>query len=368
MLDGVPEAPKIPLPPSEPEKAPTLTITKPAVPTAPAIDLGMTPGDDFKPNVIKPVANADVPAAPMLDLPMAGDPPKIDVPPPPLKLDPAPVPVPKPDTPPPLKVDPPVTPIELPKVDNPPPLRVAPIVDAPPAPKIEALGLVIPPKPAETPPPIAVQPIPEEKIPTLSMPPKADPPKLGSLTPVREDLPPRTANAKPIPASRTGLDYEEDLHPRQASETFEGIAQQYYGSPAYGRALSLYNRDGGATRDVRVPPLYVLRGRYPDSVPADRRPPAPAPEPEKQATPAGFSESAPPPLASSRPPIAAEKPAAGPTREYVVPVGGETLDEVAQKVLGDVGRRGEILELNELLSGRGRMPAGMKVIVPAGGR
>lgn len=74
------------------------------------------------------------------------------------------------------------------------------------------------------------------------------------VTPVRSTEPART-------------DFDLDLHEPKAGETYATISKLHYGDAKYTEALRAFNRGAELGRAaVEVPPMYVLRKRYPQLI------------------------------------------------------------------------------------------------------
>jgi hypothetical protein len=67
-------------------------------------------------------------------------------------------------------------------------------------------------------------------------------------------------------------DFDVDLHQPKAGDTYESISKLHYRDARYAEALRLYNSGVALDRgiDVKVPPMYVLRQRFPQQVGASR--------------------------------------------------------------------------------------------------
>ena len=71
-------------------------------------------------------------------------------------------------------------------------------------------------------------------------------------------------------------DFDVDLHRPKAGDTYEAISKLHYRDARYAEALRQFNRGVGLDRgvDVHVPPMYVLRQRFPQQVGAPAACPA----------------------------------------------------------------------------------------------
>jgi hypothetical protein len=282
------EAPKLPAPPSTPPALPAL----PAVPPVPG---GTTPP-------VTPPKDVGIPTVP-----------------PPPELGPlVPPPAPKGSDKTPDPVFPPLTPM--------------PATPVPPAPKSD-LPLIPPVGPdMGTKPPIPpVGPDmgtkPPGALPPIEVTPKApgsDSPGIG--TPTGFNKPAGTSEAKPVwPESQPKTGFDVDLYDPKAGDTYEAISQEFYNDRRFAAALRAYNRNqplqGG--RLVEVPPIHILRKRFPAQIGAGV--PAPAPT---ATVPVGASTG---PNWGPAGPKADTPPRATGRGTFLVPQGGMTLQEIARQ-------------------------------------
>jgi hypothetical protein len=168
------------------------------------------------------------------------------------------------------------------------------------------------------------------------------------------------ADTRPsVPETVPKTSFDSDLHHSNATDTYDSISQEYYNDKRYAPALRAFNHDaplqGG--RPVEVPPLYILKRKYPSQVgviPAGGTAGPPA------ASPTGGVQWDAPPRPSPAP---ARTTGAG--RTFVVPQGGRTLEQIGQQT-GTNWR--EIYELNiQHLPGT-VIPAGTELRMPATAR
>jgi hypothetical protein len=245
-----------------------------------------------------------------------------------------------------------------------------------PAPKLLPVAPAEPPKPAPSGPPAPVLPdIPPPVVPVTgpANPAKADPPapfRPLPLDPPQTAPPPRPAAdpkanrpadgnlilTKPAggpdvrPASNQEpprTDFDVDLHEPKAGDTYESISKLHYGDAKYAEALRAYNGGlvlgrGGA---VQVPPMYVLRKRYPQLIPGQRS--APAADPARGPD---------------------WGPAPGKSDSYAVPRAGMTLKDVAAEVYGDGRDWKKLWDVNPRLDPNAELPAGTKLQLPPDAR
>ena len=282
---------------------------------------------------------------------------------------PATVPVPAlPDLPP---MPTPAAPVALPTV--PPvtlpsgvglPLLPTPVV-APPVGEFPMPGAVTPPKPVEVKP--FESPKPKTLVPVTPVPPKpafvevtpvapAPAPALPALPPpsafVPVEPPPEPLRVAPTPQfpAVTGdarTDFDVDLHPAQAGQTYEAVSKQHYGDAKYADALRAFNRNRDPGRDeLQLPPTHALR-KY---ATAGRTTPA------NPIAPAGGESWAPPAALGNA------KPAAG--RSYTVTQDGTTFRDLAGTLLNDRAKYRRISDLNPTIDPNAKLQKGDKVAVP----
>jgi hypothetical protein len=141
--------------------------------------------------------------------------------------------------------------------------------------------------------------------------------------------------------------FDEEIYKCRAGDSFARISQRYYQTDKYGQALEAFNRnhpqDGDAIRRqasglaigqrVHIPPIAVLRKRHGTLIT----------EESQQASPEAREE-----RTSSRPRANQDPEENAPrSRDYTVNnPNGETMREIAEKLLGDVNRWQEIAKLN----------------------
>ncbi len=81
------------------------------------------------------------------------------------------------------------------------------------------------------------------------------PPVIGEIGSAAAKSPPRT-------------DFDVDIHDPKPKETYDAISKIHYGDPKYGSALRAFNSGAelGQGVTVQVPPIYVLRKKYPQMI------------------------------------------------------------------------------------------------------
>lgn len=144
--------------------------------------------------------------------------------------------------------------------------------------------------------------------------------------------------------------YDVDLHEPTKTDTYGTISKDFYNDAKYAAALSEYNRNRplqGGLR-VEVPPIHVLKKRYPQLigavVPASASAPVRDPWQPSGETPPAFKPTAP--------------------RTFTVPTGGLRMAEIARMTLGSPTKWSDIYDLNPSLSPSDILPAGTVVKIP----
>jgi hypothetical protein len=175
----------------------------------------------------------------------------------------------------------------------------------------------------------------------------------------------------PLPGQPKVESYDEELYYCKPGDTFASVAQQYYHTPKYEKALLLFNRShpmgaGNLTADapvlqpnqlVHIPPAKVLENRYGTLIPdLSPLPPAAA----GAANPTGALAPLPvaaPVTAHSSPPV---------PRDYLIQSkDGEMMYRIAEQYLGNGNRWVEIRDLNPSWPPEQPVPAGVTLRLPA---
>ena len=348
-----------------PPTAPSASVTLPALPTAPTAPPSVTivpPAyPEIAPASLKPAAPEITPAG-AIELPKT--PSGAPVAPPPLpELPKTPTAVPPIEVP---KTT--VPPIEVPKTTVPPielpksapaievPKTTLPTIEVPKtpsAPAIEPPVSITPPAsiaPAITPPAsIAPASTPPASIAPAITPPASIAPAITPSEPSKpltiEYTKPATLTAPDRAASTT---FDVDLHEPTRTDTYGTISKEYYNDAKYAAALAEYNGrrplQGGVR--VEVPPIHVLKKRYPQLVGAV----APV---------SGFVPPAASPVVKPADPWVTSGP-----KSYTVPAGGMRMGEVAREALGSPMRWADIYELNPQFAPGDLIPAGTVLKLP----
>jgi nucleoid-associated protein YgaU len=143
--------------------------------------------------------------------------------------------------------------------------------------------------------------------------------------------------------------FDVDLYEPTKTDTYATISKEFYNDAKYGAALSEYNGRRALQGGVRVevPPIHVLKRRYPQLigavVPASVSVPAKDPwGPSTEGTPVK----------------------AAPPRTFTVPSGGLRMAEIAREVLGSPTRWSDLYDANPQLSPSDLLPAGTVVKIP----
>jgi hypothetical protein len=224
-----------------------------------------------------------------------------------------------------------------------PPKPASPEPSAPSVPKVSppAVPAAGPPK-AEPPSPFrAVAPDPPQTAPSPrpAPDPKGAKPAAGNLTLTKPaGASPDVRPAANLEPPRT--DFDVDLYDPKAGDTYESISKLHYGDARYAAALRAYNKGLMLGRGVavEVPPMYVLRKRYPQLIAPPRGAPA-----GPDWTP-GKSDS------------------------YAVPRAGMTLKDVAAELYGDDREWSKLRDANPRLDPGAQLPAGTKLQLPPDAR
>lgn len=368
MLNKEPEAPpevaqQTPTPPAETPAQPASPLPQnftlqPVTPPAAPVDAPPPAPTWSPPAAVTPTpqpVNVPTPAAPEVKSP---DPfPTITEAPKPIETPPAPV-VPAPVVP---------APVDTPKsIENATP--PSPIVPVP----METS------KTEEPKPQVPVTPVPEAPGAQLNPPSR---PEGGSPSPLPASISntgQSTGVAKP-PSRPVSDSYLEEEYKVKAGDNMAKIAKERCFSEKYAQALQQYNRDhplaGGAARQnssgpvagqvLWIPPIRVLEKKYPDLIP-DFKPVqgqvTSAPTPMNNAAPAWTSANA---NSGARP--VANSPG---YKNYKVRDGGETMQEIARRTLGNTQAWSEVYRLNPSLnpSATTPIPAGTLLRLPSEAR
>lgn len=164
-------------------------------------------------------------------------------------------------------------------------------------------------------------------------------------------------------ATAPKTDFDVDLYDPKKDDSYESISQDIYNDKRYAAALRAFNRNqqlqGG--RLVELPPIYVLKRRYPNMVGA--------------AIPTGANGAGALPT-STEPnwgPAGGELVPVTPTEKrgvFVVPRGpGMTLQAIAREKFGTEQRWRDLYDLNPQISkANAVLPAGTEVKLPSDAR
>jgi hypothetical protein len=165
--------------------------------------------------------------------------------------------------------------------------------------------------------------------------------------------------------------FDEDLYDPRLEDTYEKIAREYYNDPRYAPALRAYNRNKPLQNSgpVAVPPIHVLRKRFPNLIGGGT---APAGRTGANVTPAEWAPAggvATVGAAGASTEAAPTFRAAGGSRTFTVPQGGMTLRAIARHTLGSEQRWADVWEQNpQITKADGVLPGGTVVKLPAGAR
>jgi hypothetical protein len=149
------------------------------------------------------------------------------------------------------------------------------------------------------------------------------------------------------------------LYEPKNGDTYEGICRDFYNDTRYAAALKEYNRGKALTGGghVAVPPIHVLRTRYPQltGVTTTSRTGAPG-----QWVAAGSTAPTSPAATTPAPVFRA-----GGSRTFTIPTGGMTMSAAARLTLGDPNRWKDLYNLNPQHSPGETLPAGTELKLPA---
>ena len=361
---ALPPRPKIVAPDSPIRTVGGETPAVPPIPTLPMLEAPAPNGIPPAPTVIPVVTGPAPVAAPVpvpiplptpapvpapIPLPMSAPIPATAEP---AKATPAPpalVPVVVPATPAPVAVN--TVPVEAPKgVPATPPVER--VIEKPLLPE-PSRSATVPPFAAsaftETPPP---KPVPPVSVTPATLP--APPPDTRVLelpaTPAFGivDVPREPLRPVPTPTGEVRTDYDVDLHPAQAGQTYESISKQHYGDAKYADALraSNKNRDPGR-EEIQLPPTHVLR-----KFTGGTRTPAAA----NPIAPASGETWSPSPATAPRP--------AAVGRSYTVLKDDTTFRDLAGMLLNDRNKYKRISDLNPTIDANAKLNKGDKIAVP----
>jgi len=132
------------------------------------------------------------------------------------------------------------------------------------------------------------------------------------------------------------------------------VSLKYYEDTVYGNALLLYNKENPTGNgSIRVPPIEVLNKRFPNYVP----------KVSTRTTIQPTSGTIP----VTTPPIETGMEFQNPLKNfpvYTVKGDGETLQEIAERTLGNPGYWKAIKELNPAINEKERIPSGTQMYLP----
>jgi len=175
-----------------------------------------------------------------------------------------------------------------------------------------------------------------------------------------------------VPEVRPAItSFDVDLYDPRVGDSYESISKEFYNDTRYAAALKEFNRGKplqGAGQ-VEVPPMHVLRKRYPQYVGGTAT-----------TSPASFPSAPPPvrPVTGSAPDNWTGTGTGGDTSltfrssasTFRVPPGGTTLKQIAKDTLGSDARWLDIWELNRatITAPDALLPSGMDVKLPPGAK
>jgi hypothetical protein len=166
-----------------------------------------------------------------------------------------------------------------------------------------------------------------------------------------------------VPLTAPKTDFDVDLYEPKLNDSYESISLEFYNDKRYAAALKAHNRNQALTggRMVEVPPIYILKKKFPGQV--------------GTVTPVGGTggtpSSAPQWAPAGEPSTPVPARAAGTSRgTYVVPAGnGMTMLNVAKLTLGSEQRWRDIYDLNPSIRFPGDvLPPGTELKLPSDAR
>ena len=276
------------------------------------------------------------------------------------KIDPVPLPGTNPIVPP----KQPVIPSMLPLPANTTPMVPLPMNTTPTVP----LPMNTTPTSPVMPPPSVVPPI--SVTPMSQMPPPFVPP----ITPTDPNAGRTIEYTKPIntPEARPAVtSFDVDLYDPRLGDSYESISKEFYNDSRYSAALREYNRNKSlqGAGAVEVPPMHVLRKRYPLAIGGTAATPTSfpsAPPPVRPVTGSAPDNWTTPGTTGSASTDLSFRSSAG---SYRVPAGGSTFKQIAKETLGTDARWSEIWELNRQITDPSVvLPSGTEVKLPPGAK
>jgi nucleoid-associated protein YgaU len=160
-----------------------------------------------------------------------------------------------------------------------------------------------------------------------------------------------TSEVTPVTVSERAptTSFDEDLHQPRSGDTYETICREFYNDPRYAAALQAYNGNRPlAASVIAVPPIHILKKRFPQLVGATA---APVGRSADGWGPAGSAGAASPVFRASG------------AKTFTVPAGGTTLRSVAREALGNPNKWQEIYDLNPQVT-PDNVPAGTVLRLP----
>lgn len=246
----------------------------------------------------------------------------------------------------------------------------APVPSAPPStlPTIPTtVPSVVPVLPATPPIPPTTLVIPPTAPPTPVIPPTAPATFVLPPSPFPSTTPPAAEASKPltieyskpigspdvkpaVPDRVATTSFDVDLHEPKNGDTYSSIAKEFYNDVKYAGALQEHNGRRALQTSVRVevPPIHVLKKRYPQLISAI----VPASGMTGDVWSASGEGATPAFRASGQ-------------RSFTVPTGGMTMGSIARDTLGSPTRWRDIYDLNPSLSPGDVLPAGTVLKIPS---
>ena len=256
----------------------------------------------------------------------------------------------------------------------------APVVGSPVTPLPPSGGLTSPGSPGPLAPPVGPSSVAPPVGPSAPASPPSMLPPLGDPVPKMEYTKPSggsTAFPSGPDARTPQTSFDVDLYEPRSGDTYQTVSRDFYNDTRYAAALAEFNNRKPLTGGrVEVPPIHVLRKRYPQLIGA----PAAEPYPPPTITPAAsimptvtptVTPAIPPPAFTT--PRADDSPAFRPSgatatvqKSYLVKRQKVNIPEVAKEVLGSEFAWKEIADLNPQIKLPGEyLPVGTELKLPA---
>lgn len=161
----------------------------------------------------------------------------------------------------------------------------------------------------------------------------------------------------------TNRDYDEDWHDIKADDSYAAISKKYYDDASYAKALQAYNEANPSSdrKKLRIPPIWVLEQNHGKFVPVSNI------KTTSLTTPASDRRDlSPPPSVDNRDEKSNSNDPFASLRVYTVQGNGETLKDIARRVLGNESAWQSIKKYNISVNESSELPVGTKLYMPPG--